>query len=86
MCVCMHVCMFVCMFVCLYDCNDTIIYLLLSLIQVVPLKKLTVNYILVVIFDTGSAFKEAHGGGKLSGFFGLLKTALFILKGKFIHV
>jgi heme-degrading monooxygenase HmoA len=32
---------------------------------------------------TGDAFKEAHGGGKfnLSGFVGLLTTALFIIKG-----
>jgi hypothetical protein len=27
------------------------------------------------------AFKEAHGGGGLSGFVGLLTTALFILDG-----
>ena len=30
---------------------------------------------------TGDAFKEAHGGGGISGFLGLLKTALFILEG-----
>jgi heme-degrading monooxygenase HmoA len=30
---------------------------------------------------TGDAFKEAHGGGRLSGFVGLLTTALFILDG-----
>ena len=30
---------------------------------------------------SGDAFKEAHGGGGLSGFIGLLTTALFILDG-----
>jgi len=35
-------------------------------------------------FDTwraGDAFKEAHGGGGITGFIGLLTTALFILEG-----
>lgn len=33
------------------------------------------------LWRTGDAFKEAHGGGGLTGFIQLLGTALFILKG-----
>lgn len=33
------------------------------------------------VWRSGSAFKEAHGGGGLTGFIGLLTTALFILDG-----
>lgn len=49
------------------------------------------NYVSLTVWDTkddfdawrtGDAFKEAHGGGKITDFIQLIGTALFILNGK----